>query len=220
MKPSASILITLVILFSISVGCKKKCNEKELATFSFSVQDKKLIPYKGDEILTLNFNDGNYDSLKGIGRNDHYYEVYENSSSDNNDCKNYYTLEYNRFNFPTILVNQSSWLISLSQEFTNPLYTYNQKFLSISIGATYAEGCFYMGNFLFNNDTIVINKVNVFYHAIITIGSKVYLSVYELKSDFHTETSFFITTVYYTTNEGIIALKNNTETFIYVNKTD
>jgi hypothetical protein len=220
MKPSATLLISLVILFSISVGCKKKCNEKELATFSFSVQDKKLIPYKGNEMLILNFNDGSYDSLKGIGRNDHYYDVYEYSSTDNTDCKNYYTLEYNRFNFPTILVNQSAWLISISQEFTNPLDTYNQKFLNIEIGATYAKGCFYDGNFLFDNDTIVINKVNVFYDAIITIGSKVYLSVYELNSDFHTETSFFITTVYYTAYEGIIALKNNSGDFIYVNKTD
>ncbi len=220
MKPSASLLISLIFLFSISVGCKKKCKEKELATFSFSIQDKKLIPYKGNETLVLNFKNGNYDSLKGIGRADSYYDVYENLSSNNTDCKNYYTLEYNRFNFPTVLVNQSAFLISISQEFTDPLYTYNQKYLNIEIGATYAKGCFYDGNFLFDNDTIAINNEKVFFDPIITIGSKVYLSVYELNSDFHTETTFFITTVYYTVYEGIIALKNNSGDFIYVNKTN
>jgi hypothetical protein len=217
MKLSFFFVIILSGLLLASEGCKK-CKPK--ATFYFSSEDKKLIPYSGNEILVLNFLDGNYDSLKGTGRDNNVYNVNDNSSSGSSNCAGYNQFEYNRFYYPSMLVNRSAWLITLAQEFTNDPYAYGQKYLSIKIGATYEQGCFYYNDFLFENDSIIVNNQFVFFDQSMTIGTHLYNSVYELisSSSFNPYSSFYITSVYYTARDGIVALKANSGNLIYVTK--
>ena len=217
MKLSCIFIIILSALLFVSAGCKK-CKPK--ATYSFSSVDKKLIPYSGNEILVLNYNNGSYDSLKGSGRDDKFYNEYNNSSNSGSNCSDYNQYEYNRFNYPTMLVHQSAWLISLAQEYTNDPISYGQKYISIKIGATYAEGCFFYNDFLFENDSIFVNNQLVFYDKTLVIGSQVYNSVYELNALSNPSSTFYITKVYYTVKEGIVALRTNLDNLIFVNRGD
>ncbi|MGA3014256.1 MAG: hypothetical protein ABSD71_09490 [Bacteroidales bacterium] len=215
MKLSYIFVGILSVLLMVSAGCKK-CKPKE--TYSFSSVDKKLIPYSGNEILVLDFNNGSFDSLKGSGRDDKFYNEYNNSSNSGSNCSDYNQYEYNRFNYPTMLVNESAMLISLAQEFTNDPISYGQKFISIRIGATYAQGCFYANDFLFENDSIIVNNQLVFFDKSLAIGSQVYNSVYELNTISNPSSPFYITKVYYTVNEGIVVLKTNSGNLIFVSK--
>lgn len=217
MKLSYIFIIVLCVLLLDSAGCKK-CKPK--ATYSFSSEDKKLIPYSGNEILVLNYNNGSYDSLKGSGRDDRYYNEYNNSSNSGSNCSDYNQYEYNRFNYPTMLVHQSAWLISLAQEYTNDPISYGQKYISIKIGATYAEGCFFYNDFLFENDSIIVNNQLVFFDKSLVIGSQVYNSVYELNALSNPSSTFYITKVYYTVKEGIVALRTNLDNLIFVSRGD
>ena len=173
-----------------------------------------LIPYRGNEILLLNFSNGYCDSLKGKGRTVDYSKDYISSS---NECNDYNSLEYNRYAFPTIRVNNSAFLIQLAEEFTSPNISYGQKYFSILIGATYANGCFFGENYLFDNDSIFVNNSNVNYYDSLIIGSsQTYYKIYKLESRNPSADDFHINIVYYNVQIGIVALMDNNGQIIFV----
>ena len=196
------LLLGVILLFSLS--CKKECKENEIASFSFSSKDKTLIPYQGDELLILKDHNGWCDTLKGKGRSDDFYRVYQTA---NNECNDYYSLEYNRLSFPTILVNKSAWLIQLAQEYTDPMYSYNQKYFYVSIGATYAPGVLFNESFLFNEDSIFTNNENVHFYNDLTIGDQEYTSIYRLEFRDTISTNFPIKRVFYNIHNGLVAVE-------------
>jgi hypothetical protein len=113
-------------------------------------------------------------------------------------------------------------LIELVEEFTDLTFSYGQKYFGIYIGATYAPGCFYAESFLFNNDSIFVNNNinNVHFYDSITLGSKIYHLVYELKERYPISLTFKFDKVYYNNQKGIVALIDNGGTIFYVTKTE
>jgi hypothetical protein len=216
MKKNGIAIVILSFLLLASAACKKKCVENELASYSFSSLDRKLIPYTGNEILMIDYNNGHFDSLKGTRKFNDFYNVYKSSSI--KDCSDYYNLEYNRYYYPTLLTIKSALLIELAEEFTDPVFSYGQKYFSISIGATYAPGCFFAEKFLFNNDSIFVNNKEVHFYDSIALGSKIFHSVYELKERYPISLTFKYDKVYYNKINGLVALTDNGGNIVYVNK--
>lgn len=173
-----------------------------------------LIPYRGDETLVLNFSDGNCDSLKGKGKLNDFSKDYSTSS---NECSEYYSLEYIRYAFPTIRVTYSALLIQLAEEYTSPKYSYGQKFFTIAIGATYAPGSLFGENYLFNNDSILVNNSNVNYYSSLVIGSQTYYKIYKLESRITLSNDYHINIVFYNIKNGIVAFQDNSGQITYVN---
>ena|ERR1039457_3088168 len=99
-------------------------------------------------------------------------------------------------------------------------FSYGQKFFDIRIGATYAPGCFYAESFLFNNDSIFVNNIDVHFYDSIALGSKVYYLVYELKERYPPSLIYKYDKVYYNNLNGIVALIDNGGNIVYVNKVE
>ena len=199
-----SINIIITLLFFVP-GCKK-CNE--LGELSFTSLEKQIFPYTGNDTILLDLNNGYIDTLTGHGRYDQfiYYNENAGSKTDNKNCDgNYYYSEINGIDFATVITEHSAFTFSVKIEFGNPFENPGiNKYLTISVGASYEpRGSFY-GSFQFENDSIFVDEIKVFYHDSLTIGGKHFSKVYELYNSAHFF-STYIVIVYYVIQNGIVA---------------
>lgn len=198
---SIFLLLFILSLFVTTTDCKKKCSE--IGTLSFNTKEINIIPYNGKENLKI-YKDGGWppDTLQGT-RIDEFNTITENSISgiDNQDCKgDYYMVEYNKITFISI----GLLAISLDLDFDNPFISKGvNKYLNITIGTTFDPLGLFFNRIPLKNDSIVVNDSTVFYHNNLSVGTKQFISVYELHLEIPSSSE--IKRVYYTLNNGIVA---------------
>ncbi len=218
MKINAKLILSLLVLIIPLVNCTKKY--KELGSLSFSSQNFKTIPYTGHEIITCNLYNNWFDTLQVSGKVDDFYKITENSSSVFDDHYNggdYFTIEFFKITFTTKLLSQSAIRIYFRLLFDNPFQAKTElKYLTVAIGATYDEGGAFINNFQIDNDSIIVDNYNVFFHKSLSIGTKQFNSVYELHGS-HTWPNY-IDIIYYTLDSGIVATKDYNGYIGYFNK--
>jgi hypothetical protein len=218
------ICFAAIIFFS---GCKKKCDQTEIADLRFTTEDFNINPYTENESLT--FKDLTGDSIffnRGTRETSSftYYQITDDYLiEENNGCRgNYFTLERDNTDFHsnTTANYLSEIQIELGYNFSFSDQT-PSKYIYFGIydnqsNTDFLEACHFTNDSLFNSG----NDNSIYaYHNQISIGPRTFSNIYELHGNNHGNNSEYFTTAYYSITKGFCGFKTNLGKTIYLDKT-
>jgi hypothetical protein len=198
--------------------CKKeKCDEKDVADFTFTPGDRAIIPYMGKEILTFKNVSGDSivckNGVRKITTNiDYQYTQHEADGM--NGCRgDLITFESNEVDFYS---GSGFRYINIAISNTcNFAFQVSGKYISFILNPADSVRSFFQGGFSFSNDTL-FNLANdpfnsiVAFHDHISIGPKSFSKVYELySSNLDPEYNEYYETAFYSTIDGLVGLRTN-----------
>lgn len=225
MRKSPFILLLLVIPFFL-VSCKKKdknsSNENKIGSFSFTQNELKIVPYPTGDTLVFKSPTENSVILIFLGRSTHMEQCFENPQLPVGSRGDYYDYECNCTGFKT----PDSCLTSILMTCVNPSQMHGEyKIVSFSLYIDTSLQCNFHCPCRFNQDTLLnyydsslltLGYVKAF-HYNITLGSKLFNSVYELIGESREHfCSEFLSTLFYSFHDGIVGFQTNTGKLWYL----
>lgn len=218
MKKYLFILILTISCAIIFIQCRKN-NGKLLDTYTFSINDLKIIPYNGGETIILTDSLG--DTIKYSVNSSHAkdFETYYKPDDPNLDPDHVSLVDY----FKTE-INQTSAIgdFNIQLKFSSPFHQPVRKVFKIGMGVNENSELkinSFSGLCIFNNDSLIQNNglinvmdfnsnLQVIRFDTLKILNKYFYSVYSLTQSYiGPDTVDCIKTIYYTINEGIIGIK-------------
>jgi hypothetical protein len=215
MKRKTIILWTLLFCLIFFTQCEKRHEGVCVGTYSFTDQDKKIIPFQNNDICILLDSLG-IDSLEFhvdtiIDYNDYWYttDPYEGQQSDI-EYKDYYSIEdYSVY---------ASGSFSVNMRFIDPLNPPVKKRLSFSFDieshpdiAKFEGYCYFDNTTFYQNDYTPANlKLFTTMYDSLSINNKMFYFVYEFKQSIPPSgTTISITKLYFVFGKGLVGIKTN-----------
>ena len=193
------------------------CHEYQSGKYNFTHEELQINPYNGHEVILFQNPSGDSLHLSAGERKSEIIRIYPNQED---ECKNnYHVLEINNI---VLSSNGNSWQfsITLAPIPTTTINGYNKSIgFSVSIPGQ-SKKTQSSASLMFEYDTITgyeYNYSELFFHPSLTLGSKSFTDVYEIKlfrSDMTVEK--WVDKIYYTIKLGIIGFSTNQNELWYL----